>query len=144
MSDDRTEKKEAAMRLAAMGVSEHVVAAAFQLPLSDVKTLYAQRVEHSRQLSPEDKQLAEAMRGLVWRAYEEAMRILEYGHPDKKDALVRLILQRSLGLVGMESTERFDELRSAFDTMLTEVRTLPEATVHVEARPAALDTYDPN
>lgn len=142
MADD---KRESAAQLVAMGVDPHIVAAGMQLPLKDVQTLYAQRTEVSTRLSPEDQQLAEAMRGLAWRAYEEAMVTLEFGRPDHKQALVRIILQRSMGLVGMESTERFDELRTDFETLLEKSRT-PSTTEEIDAQSTAIpiDTYDPN
>lgn len=138
------EKRESASQLVALGVDPHVVAAAMQLPLKDVQTLYAQRTEVSTRLSPEDQQLAEAMRGLAWRAYEEAMVTLEFGRPDHKQALIRIILQRSMGLVGMESTERFDELRTDFEDLLANSRVGDTRTIDVETAAIPIDAYDPD
>lgn len=135
------EKNAAASQLVALGVDAHIVAASLQLPLKDVQTLYAQRTEVTTRLSPEDRQLAEAMRGLAWRAYEEAMKTLEFGRPDHKQALVRLILQRSMGLVGMETTERFDELRNDFEGLLAANR-LPAEGVHAELGTPPIDVDD--
>lgn len=136
------ERNASAAQLVSLGVDPHVVAAAMQLPLKDVQTLYAQRTEVSTRLSPEDKQLAEAMRGLAWRAYEEGMKTLEFGRPDHKQALVRLILQRSMGLVGMETTERFEELRTDFEALLQSNTALPEGVHAAESLSDALDVDD--
>lgn len=132
------EKREAAAQLVALGVNEHVVAAGMGLSLSDVKTLHASRSAVETKLSPEDQQLAEAMRGLAWRCYEEAMVTLEYGHPTEKAALVRLVLQRSMGLVGMETTQRFDDLRTEFEKLLESSR-LPSRGTNAEPSAPPID-----
>lgn len=137
MADDR---KAAAAQLVALGVNEHVVAAGMGLSLKDVQTLHVERT--TTKLSPEDKQLAEAMRGLAWRAYEEAMVTLEFGHPHDKQALIRLILQRSMGLVGMETTERFDELRTDFESLLTSAREMGTVDADSAAIPIDADYSD--
>jgi len=136
---------EAAELLVAAGASEQTVAAALQLPMRDVKTLYAQRTEVSTVLQEEDKQLADAMRQIAWKAVNEAFYTLEYGHTADKQALVRTILGKTMGLVGAETTQRFDEMRGEFESLLTRMTTLPEGvSANAELGPPAIDVDDPD
>lgn len=94
-------------------------------------------------LAPPDEQLAEAMRKLAWKAYEEGMLILECGSPQERTALIRLILSRTMSLVGTESTQHFEIMREEFMTMMEDIRgsesILELPTDDAEAVPAPVD-----
>lgn len=133
------EVKQAALELANKGVDPHIVASALGLSLQDVKGVYAQRTVVQTQLSPEDKVLAERLRNLVSAAIDEAHATLTYGHPENKQRLMRLLLQRSMGLVGVETTERFDELRTELEDMFGGM-----TDAQPTASPAVIEVDHPN
>lgn len=133
------EVKSAALALVNKGVDPHIVAAAFDLPINDVRTLYAQRTVVKTELSPEDKALAERLRTLVSVAIDKAYETLTFGHPEDQQRMVRLLLQRSMGLVGVETTERFDELRTELEDLMEGMTGAPAA---IDA--ASTEAHDPN
>lgn len=140
-----SEQLEMAQQLVRYGVDPHVVAATFDMPVRDIATLASGRT--TTFLSPEDAELASAMRRVAWMAVEKAMETLQYGNPRDKQQLIRAILSRTMGLVGVETTQRFDEMRNEFETMLVDLRgdeKVLEDPPYVGTSPAAIPTDDPN
>lgn len=137
-----TEKLDAAVELVNRGVDPNIVASSLGLPVKDVRSLHAQATQITTRLSPEDQELAEEMRALVKRAVEEAWVTLEFGRPDDKQALIRLLLTRSMGLVGMETTQRFDEMRTEFESLMGDARKGGESAAQTRSLP--IDVDDPN
>lgn len=101
-----------------MGVDDRTIAASAGITVSEVRTIYKTRT----QLSPADEELANAMRTLAWTAFEEAMNTLIYGSPADKQALVRTIISRSMGLVGMTVETSTHEMRTKMDDLLSKIR----------------------
>ena len=100
-----------------MGVDERTIAASAGLTVSEVRTI----IRTTTQLAPEDEELANAMRVLAWTAFEEAMNTLIYGAPADKQGLVRAIIGRTMGLVGMTQQTQTEEMRSAMDRIIKKI-----------------------
>jgi hypothetical protein len=66
------------------------------------------------------------MRNLAWMAYEEAVYLIQFGSPIDRIGLIKLILGRSMGLIGAEKSQRFDEMRSTFEDMMNGIRSPEE------------------
>jgi len=98
-----------------MGVDERTIAASAGVTVSEVRTI----TRTVTTLAPEDEELANAMRILAWTAFEEAMQTLIYGAPSDKQALVKTIISRTMGLIGVSQQSQTDEMRAAMDRILT-------------------------
>lgn len=101
-----------------MGIGEKEIAKQLNLPIQNVRAVLTMR-QVSTYLAPEDKELADAMRDLAWRAYREAKVLIEFGAPGERLGLIKTILARTTQMVGSETTTRYDEMRNEFDEMLT-------------------------
>lgn len=101
--------------LSRMGVDERTIAAAAGVTISEVRTI----TRTVTTLTPEDEELANAMRILAWTAFEEAMQTLIYGAPSDKQALVKAIISRTMGLIGVSQQSQTDEMRAAMDRILS-------------------------
>lgn len=121
-----------------MGVDEKTIAASAGLTISEVRTW----IKTSVQLSPQDEELANAMRVLAWTAFEEAMETLIYGSPHDKQALVRTIISRSMGLVGMTAQTQTESMRTEMNKILDAINEAGTDLVDVETGPVTLDTDD--
>lgn len=120
-----------------MGVDDKTIAASAGLTVSEVRTI----LHTTYQLSPQDEELANAMRTLAWTAFEEAMNTLIYGSPQEKQSLVRIIIGRAMGLVGMTAQSQTQEMRTEMNKILAMIS---EASppLDVETIPVTLDTDD--
>lgn len=120
-----------------MGVDDRTIAASAGLTVNEVKRIY----QTTYQLSPQDEELANAMRTLAWTAFEEAMNTLIYGSPQDKQAMIRVIIGRAMGLVGMTAQSQTQEMREEMNKILTMIS---EASPPVDAEtgPVTLDTDD--
>lgn len=105
-----------------MGVDERTIAASAGITVSEVRTI----TRTTFQLSPADEELANAMRTLAWTAFEEAMQTLIYGSPADKQALVRAIIGRTMGLVGMTVETSTHEMRNKMEELLEGIKELPD------------------
>lgn len=101
-----------------MGVPDNKIAKELDIPIANVRAYLTMR-QTTTYLAPEDKELADAMRDLAWRAYKEAKVLIEYGAPGEKLGLIKTILARTTSMVGAETTTRYDEMRNEFEEMLT-------------------------
>lgn len=101
--------------LSRMGVDERTIAASAGVTISEVRTI----TRTVTTLNPEDEELANAMRTLAWTAFEEAMQTLIYGAPSDKQALVKVIISRTMGLIGVSQQSQTDEMRAAMDRILS-------------------------
>lgn len=101
-----------------MGVQDKQIAKELDIPIVNVRAYLTAR-RTTTYLAPEDKELADAMRDLAWRAYREAKVLIEYGAPGERLGLIKTILARTTSMVGAETTTRYDEMRNEFEDMLT-------------------------
>ena len=145
-SNELVSREEVAADLLRYGIDVRQVASVTKLPLKTVQGLQSRAAVT---LNPADQELAEAMRNLAWMAYEEAVYLIQFGSPTDRIGLIKLILSRSMGLIGAEKSSRFDEMRTVFEDMMMGIRS-PEDTpfdlpLDDDAAPLAslIDTDDP-
>lgn len=100
--------------LSRMGVDERTIAASAGVTISEVRTI----TRTVTTLTPEDEELANAMRILAWTAFEEAMQTLIYGSPSDKQSLVKTIISRTIGLIGVSQQSQTEEMRAAMDRII--------------------------
>lgn len=147
VSSDVVSKREVAEQLLAYGIDPTQVAAVTRLPIKTVNAISTFR--ETTTLNAQDKELAEAMRNLAWIAYEEAVYLIQFGSPVDRIGIIKLILGRSMGLIGAEKSSRFDEMRSTFEDMMNGIRSPEEVPFDlpldedVEAIATSGDSYDP-
>lgn len=113
-----TPKIDAIELLHRVGVDERTIAKELDIPVANVRAVLTMR-RTITYLQPEDKELADAMRDLAWRAYNEAKVIIEYGSPGERLGLIKTILARTSSMVGAETTTRYDEMRNEFEEMVS-------------------------
>ncbi len=124
-----------------LGVDDRKIAKELDIPIVNVRAVLTLRATTSY-LAPEDKELADAMRDLAWRAYREAKVIIEFGAPGERLGLIKTILSRTTAMVGAETTTRYDEMRNEFDEMLTGFLSDDELdTLEIEAGPDVGETF---
>jgi len=130
-----------------MGVDDKKIAQELSIPVANVRAVLTMRRTTSY-LQPEDKELADAMRDLAWRAYNEARVIIEYGSPGERLGLIKTILSRTSAMVGQETTTRYDEMRNEFDEMVAGFFQVEDDDDDfqqaIEAGTDAGETFDPN
>ena len=128
-----------------MGVDEKTIAKELDLPVANVRGAITYR-QTSTFLEPEDRELADAMRDLAWRAYREAKILIEFGSPGDRLGLIKTILSRTTSMVGAETTTRYDEMRNEFEEMLTGFHGREpytwEAEEEIGASPASIEAVD--
>lgn len=146
------EKKEAIELLLRCGVTENVIAKELDIPIVVVREVaqFRATTTFSTRLNPKDAELAEAMRNLAWKAYQEALVTMEFGNPTERASLVRAVINRSMSLVGAEKSNTMDRIRDEFNEMVGAIRApddyeyeLPEDDEDaVEAGSTTIDSYD--
>lgn len=124
---------ELAQKFANNGVPIEIISAALGTPIHVLS-----RTLRRTTLTPEDEQLANAMRQMAWKAWTEAMWTLENGHPDAKLSLLRVILGKTAGLIGQESSTTFEESKEAVTRIFSQMRDVEESEP-----PTELDPYRP-
>jgi uncharacterized protein (DUF2235 family) len=140
-------KREIAEELLRYGVDARQVAVVTKLPIKTVQAIST--VRETTTLAPADQEIAEAMRNLAWMAYEEAVYLIQFGSPVDRTGLIKLILGRSMNLIGAEKSARFDEMRTVFEDMMQGIRSSDDTPLDlpmdddVEAIAAAGDTDYP-
>lgn len=128
---------EVAMRLVDQGVPLDVVSAALNAPLADLSRVLKRTI-----LTPEDQQLASGMRQLAWKAWREAMWILDNGAPDQKMTLMKVVLGKTAGLIGQETTNTFEDTKESLERMWAEMRDVPESPGVTDLPVPESDTKD--
>lgn len=113
-----SDKQEIVRNLVRLGVDPRTVASAAKISVGQVTTIS----NTVTSLTPEDAELADAMRTLGWIAYEEAMQTLMYGSPADRQSLVRTIIGRTMGLVGMTRETHSDDMRAEFSKLMENTR----------------------
>lgn len=140
----KLESSDLVRNLSRLGVDERSIAASAGITIAEVRSLTSTTV----QLTPEDEELANAMRILAWTAFEEAMQTLIYGAPSDRQQLVRAIIGRTMGLVGMQTEHQTQELREEFSKMMAAVRGSEEVLIpvddYVETSSPIRDIDDPD
>lgn len=123
-----------------MGIDDRRIARELDIPVTNVRAVLTMRATTSY-LAPEDKELADAMRDLAWRAYREAKVIIEYGAPGERLGLIKTILSRTTSMVGAETTTRYDEMRNEFEEMLTGFHSDDDDPLEIEASSDASEAF---
>lgn len=113
---------ELAMRLVDQGVPLDVVASALKQPLDDVVRCLKRTV-----LTPEDQVLAAGMRQLAWKAWRNAMWLLDNGSPDQQMTLMKVVLGKTAGLIGQENSTSFEETKDSVERIWAQMRDVPAA-----------------
>lgn len=137
--------REIAANMLQQGYQPAEIATILRMDLEAVRTV------QTTTLAPADKEIAEAMRNLVWMAYEEAVYLIRYGSPTDRIGLIKLILAGGMRLVGAETSTKFDEMRATFDDMMKGIRSptdmmpdIPTDDDDAEARALIGDAYNPD
>lgn len=127
-----TPTTEIILSLLSDGVPTAPIARAFSIDQATVKSLQATirtKVYGSSEIS-------ELLAGLMFEAYESARIQLRTGNPAAKAAMIKLILSRALSLVGRQSPEEFERLRSEMLNLLTDMSTQQSEVPSMYADPA--------
>ncbi len=124
VSSDVVSKREVAEDLLRYGIDAAQVAAVTRLPIKTVQGISSTR--STTVLTQADQEIAEAMRNLVWMAYEEAVYLMQFGSPVDRIGLIKLIVGRGMSVIGAEKSTRFDEMRSVFEDMMEGIRSPEE------------------
>lgn len=144
------DKQNLILNLHAVGNDPYRIAVAVREDIVYVKRVIKQHQHHKTFSEPEDKEIADAMRTLAWRALDEALDIYQYGHPTEKYGLTKTILARVSGLVGQQTTTRYEDMRNELEEILGAQRgtdaPLEEPVIETEPQLDApgWDTYDPD
>lgn len=129
---------EAVVTLYQMGLDPYRIAAAVKSDIHFVRKVLRQSNFVKEFTEPADKELADAMRNLAWRAYEEALDIFEYGSPAEKFGITKAIIARTASMVGQQTTTRYDEMRNELEEIMgKQIRGTEEVLVDPEEM-----TYD--
>lgn len=109
---------ELAINLLQLGVPATIIAKAFTIDTLVVKNLQAElRITHYGA-----SEIAELLQGLMFTAYEEALKMIKTGTPAVRTRMVSLVLGKGLALVGRQSPEEFDRLRQELGGLLTDMQ----------------------
>lgn len=89
------------------GVPTTIVANAFNIDTLTIKGLLADlRVKKYG-----SSEIAELLQGLMFEAYEEAVRSIRHGNPAVKSRMIALVLSKAMALVGKQAPEEFERMR---------------------------------
>ena len=78
----------------------------------------------SRSLTKPDAELATKLRGLIDYAIDEAAWEIQWGAPNARIGLLKVLVSRGSQLLGAEGATKIDELREMFMGEMTETRRL--------------------
>jgi hypothetical protein len=120
LTAELVDKRDIAEQLLAGGIDERTVAGLLRMPIKVVQAIATFR--QTKVLSVADQELAEAMRNLIWIAYEEALYTIQMGSPQDRIGLIKLLIARGTSMVGAETSTKFDEMRLVFEKMMTGIR----------------------
>ncbi len=124
---------EAVVTLYQMGLDPYRIAAAVKSDIHYVRKILRNTNIVKDFTEPADKELADAMRNLAWRAYEEALEIFEYGSPAEKFGITKAIIARTASMVGQQTTTRYDEMRNELEEIMSkQIRGSDEVLVDPE------------
>lgn len=76
-------------------------------------------------LEKEDRELADAIRALTWKAIHEADMIMEYGPSSERFALIKTMVTNAARLIGATSSSNIEEGRVALSSLLEGMRSPP-------------------
>lgn len=125
-------KEELIRSLYAMGQDPYKIASIVREDIVYVRRILSKYSRRTEFTHFEDKELADAMRTLAWRALEEALEVFENGHPVERLALTKTIIGRTASMVGSQTTTHYDDMRNELEEIFTGVRgteeplTIPE------------------
>lgn len=119
-----SEKQQAVELLLRCGVTESIIVKETGVSLTAVREIAQMKssTTFSTRLNPKDAQLADAMRDLAWKAYDEARITMEFGSPAERSSLVRAVIARSMALVGAEKSSTMDTIREEFNDLIGNIR----------------------
>lgn len=117
---DGAAREDSAGLLLQAGLPAAYISNALRLPLEKVNALAAARVV-TRTFIPEDRELADKVRGLVSYAVDEAYFEIRFGDPHTRAALIKTLVARGAGLVGQEGSSK-DEFFTMWEDLMRDVR----------------------
>ena len=129
---------EVIIKLLAKGISPAHVASLLDMPI-DIVQQHAGTERSNRVTDAEE--VSVAMQQLIWRGFEEAMKILDEGSPAMKIRLIGQIQGHALRFVRQEQPKEFLQMQEDFSKMLGEMSVddtsisiydQPDAIIHVE------------
>lgn len=147
VNDDLISKREIAEQLLSYGIDPAQVATVTRLPIKVVQAIGTFRTTTT--LNAADQELADAMRNLVWLAYEEAVYLMQFGSPADRIGLIKMLVGRGVSLIGQEKSSRFEEMRGLFEEVMTGIRSPEDVPFElpldddVETGAITGDTYNP-
>lgn len=114
------DREESASLLLAAGLPAAYVANSLRLPLDSVTRLATVHTT-SRTFIPEDRELADKVRGLISYAIDEAFFEIKFGDPHTRAALIKTLVARGAGLVGQEGSGK-EEFLLMWDDLMRDTR----------------------
>lgn len=94
-------------------------------------------------LEKEDRELADAIRALTWRALAEADTIMAYGPSNERMMLIKTVITNAARLIGATSSSNIEEGRVAFGDLMEGMREVPPRTsAPITATPPTTDDPD--
>lgn len=94
-------------------------------------------------LEKEDRELADAIRGLTWQAISEATTIMQYGPTSERQALIKVLLTNAARLIGATSSSNVEEGRVALNEVYEGMRGVSPPT-SAPATASSPTTDDPD
>lgn len=94
-------------------------------------------------LEKEDRELAEAIRALTWKAIHEADMIMEFGPSSDRMALIKTVITNAARLIGATSSSNVEEGRVALGSLLEGMREItPQSSAPTAAFTPTTDDTD--
>lgn len=112
------DKEDTILSLYRLGWQPRRIALETDEDIKQVRTIIHTASKSTQFYNKEDKELADAMRDLAWRAYYEAREIFDIGSPAEKFQMTKILLSRTAAMVGQQTTTRYDEMRTELDTII--------------------------
>lgn len=130
-------------RLLSCGVPPSAIARAFEVDIDAIKslqaTLYVQQYGTA--------EISEAMNFLMWRAYRDALEILDSAPVVQRTRFITTLLSRQSIILGKQSPEGMQRLRTELESLITSINVEDplEPSIYADSQFSALDgeTDDP-
>lgn len=144
-------KKDVVAQLLRVGLPVQTIAEAIGVSEQYVRVVSKSNRMVTVQLNSQDKALADAMRELLWKGIKEAHIIMQFGTPSERSAMVRTLVGRGMGLLGVEQTSRIEQMREQMellvggirgDVPMDEVQDVIDAELAADS--ASTDAYNPD
>ena len=118
-------------RLLAVGVPPTAIAKAFQVDPQAIKDLQS-TINIQKYGTPE---ISEAMNFLMWRAYQDALIILESGPSATRTRFITTLLSRQSVILGKESPQSLERIRGELESLIRDVNVADPQVPSIYAEP---------